>query len=126
MAGTASLAPPPSQFFARRRGWGKLSLSYAVVSLCFRSSFGRRWWYRYVCAVGGVFNILLMMGADLIGLVLGVDGTQYFAQELVSSWDANVSLGNGVARFADNGVSHAGIRFLFVACACLFVGVQLV
>ncbi|KAI0247695.1 MBOAT-domain-containing protein [Lactifluus subvellereus] len=69
------------------------------------SLFGERWWYRHVCAAGGVFNILLMMGANLVGFVLGVDGAQYFVRELIGSWD--------------------GIRFLCVACACLFVGVQL-
>ena len=49
--------------------------------------FGERWWYRHACAVGGVFNILLMMGANLVGFVLGVDGAQYFAHELVISWE---------------------------------------
>jgi len=69
------------------------------------SLFGNRWWYRYACAASGVFNVLLMMGANLIGFVLGVDGARYFAREIVSSW--------------------AGIRFLLGACVCLFVGVQL-
>jgi hypothetical protein len=27
-----------------------------------------------------------MMGANLIGFVLGMDGAQYFAHELVSNW----------------------------------------
>jgi len=49
--------------------------------------FGERWWYRHACAAGGVFNILLMMGANLVGFVLGMDGAQYFAHELVSSWE---------------------------------------
>jgi len=49
--------------------------------------FGERWWYRHACAAGGVFNILLMMGANLIGFVLGMDGAQYLAHELFSSWD---------------------------------------
>ena len=45
-----------------------------------------RWWYRHACAAGGVFNVLLMMGANVVGFVLGVDGARYFAQELVSCW----------------------------------------
>ena len=56
-------------------------VSYSVMQ------FGDRWWYRHVCAAGGVFNVLLMMGANLVGFVLGMDGAQYFAHELVSSWD---------------------------------------
>ncbi|KAH8986223.1 hypothetical protein EDB86DRAFT_3082942 [Lactarius hatsudake] len=62
-------------------------------------------WYRHACAAGGVGNVLLIMGANLVGFVLGVDGARYFAHELISSW--------------------AGIRFLFGASACLFAGVQL-
>ena len=27
-----------------------------------------------------------MMGANLVGFVLGVDGAQYFAHELIGSW----------------------------------------
>ena len=64
------------------------------------------------------------MGANLIGFVLGMDGAQYFAHELVSSWAGKSLFRGASARFA-NRLQNAGIRFLFVACACLFVGVQL-
>ena len=50
-----------------------------------RVQFGDRWWHCHACAAGGVFNVLLMMGANLAGFVLGVDGAQYFVQELFSS-----------------------------------------
>ena len=62
-----------------------LSMNTFLLFLCMQ--FGERWWYRHACAAGGVFNILLMMGANLVGFVLGMDGAQYFARELVSSWD---------------------------------------
>ena len=39
-----------------------------------------------VTTAGGVFNVLLIMGANMVGFVLGVDGARYFVQELVSSW----------------------------------------
>ncbi|KAH9070809.1 hypothetical protein EDB83DRAFT_2517978 [Lactarius deliciosus] len=42
------------------------------------SLFGDKWWYRHACAAGGVCNVSLMMGANLVGLDLGVDGTWYF------------------------------------------------
>jgi len=77
-----------------------------------------------VCAAGGVFNILLMMGGNLVGFVLGMDGAQYFAHQLVSSWDGKSCSESPCAQFADRN-ADLGIRFLFIACSCLFVGVQL-
>ncbi|CAE6335175.1 unnamed protein product [Rhizoctonia solani] len=72
-------------------------LARSVVS---RSKFGDRSWYRHACALGGVGNILLMMGANLVGFVIGLDGMRYFISELI------------------------GVRFLLVACVCLFIAVQ--
>ncbi|KAH9043958.1 MBOAT, membrane-bound O-acyltransferase family-domain-containing protein [Lactarius pseudohatsudake] len=94
----------------RLLAWGWLAALFILPEVAAKkafppSLFGDKWWYRHACAAGGVGNVLLMMGANLVGFVLGVDGAQYFAHELISSW--------------------AGIRFLFGACACLFVGVQL-
>jgi hypothetical protein len=91
----------------------------------FGTKFGERWWYRHACAAGGVFTILLMMGANLVGFVVGMDGAQYFAYQLVSSWSGESS---PPWVFRSSCPSHkidVGIRFLFVACGCLFVGVQL-
>ena len=56
-----------------------------IVSVSY-AQFGEKWWYRHVCAIGGVFNVLLMMGANLVGFVVGMDGAQYLAYQLVSSW----------------------------------------
>jgi len=94
----------------RLLAWGWLVVLFILPEVVARkalppSIFGEKWWYRHVCAIGGVFNILMMMGANLVGFVVGMDGAQYLGYQLVSSW--------------------SGIRFLFVACACLFVGVQL-
>ena len=60
--------------------------------LFFCAQFGERWWYRHLCAFGGVFNILLMMGANLVGFVVGMDGAQYLASQLVSSWNGEFLL----------------------------------
>ncbi|KAI9453325.1 MBOAT, membrane-bound O-acyltransferase family-domain-containing protein [Lactarius psammicola] len=94
----------------RLLAWGWLAALFILPEVAARkalppSLFGDEWWYRHVCAAGGVCNVLLMMCANLIGFVLGVDGARYFAHELISSW--------------------AGIRFLLGACVCLFAGVQL-
>lgn len=44
-------------------------------------------YYRHLCALGGVVNILMMMGANLVGFVLGTDGTREVAERLVGSWE---------------------------------------
>jgi D-alanyl-lipoteichoic acid acyltransferase DltB (MBOAT superfamily) len=84
----ARRALPPSmvraQLFQSFTTEDESVLTWSFV-LCMQ--FGERWWYRHACAAGGVFNILLMMGANLVGFVLGMDGAQYLAHELVSNWD---------------------------------------
>ncbi|KAF8517669.1 MBOAT, membrane-bound O-acyltransferase family-domain-containing protein [Hysterangium stoloniferum] len=89
--------------------WGWLVSLFIIPELAARwyfppEKFGDRWWYRHICAMGGVFNILLMMSANLIGFVLGVEGMQYMVRTMFDSWQ--------------------GIQFLCLACTCLFVGVQ--
>jgi len=89
--------------------WGWLVSLFIIPELAARwyfspDKFGDRWWYRHICAMGGVFNVLLMMSANLIGFVLGVEGMQYMVRLMFSSWQ--------------------GIKFLCLACACLFIGVQ--
>ncbi|KAF8311948.1 MBOAT-domain-containing protein [Clavulina sp. PMI_390] len=69
-----------------------------------QSQYGGEWWYRHVCAFGGALNILLMMSANLIGFVLGTDGTGYLLGQIASSW--------------------GGWAFIVVTIGCLFVGVQ--
>ncbi|KAK7686116.1 hypothetical protein QCA50_010928 [Cerrena zonata] len=68
------------------------------------SKFGSRWWYRHACAVGAVFNMMMMMGANLVGFVLGTEGVSYMLGQLFSSWE--------------------GIRFIVFSCVCLFIGSQ--
>lgn len=66
--------------------------------------YGETPWYRHVCAVGGVLNVLLMMTANLVGFAIGTDGIKYLWEQLLGSWD--------------------GVRFMVAACAALFCGVQ--
>lgn len=42
-------------------------------------------WYRHLAALGGVGNMLLMVGANLIGFVIGTDGVQFFMSELLGT-----------------------------------------
>jgi D-alanyl-lipoteichoic acid acyltransferase DltB (MBOAT superfamily) len=60
--------------------------------------------YRWLCGLGAVFNILMMMVANLVGFAVGVDGLK--------------GLVTGI-------VGDLGGRIFFVgACATLFVGSQ--
>lgn len=70
----------------------------------------RRWkdhpdWYRFICGVGAVGNILMMMAANLVGFAIGMDGLKGMVRAIGGSW--------------------AGLAFLAAACAVLFVGVQI-
>ena len=68
-------------------------------------TYGARPWYRHVCALGGALNVLMMITANLVGFVVGVDGVKYLWSQLVHS--------------------RAGMLFLAEAVPTLFVGVQL-
>ncbi|KAL4066713.1 MBOAT, membrane-bound O-acyltransferase family-domain-containing protein [Scleroderma yunnanense] len=69
------------------------------------SKYGHHSWYRHVCAVGAVFNILMMMTANLVGFVVGTEGVLHTVNQIIASAE--------------------GFRFLITACCCLFVGAQL-
>ncbi|KAF8588242.1 MBOAT-domain-containing protein [Ramaria rubella] len=89
--------------------WGWLVSLFIVPELTARwyfnpGKYGERWWFRHLCALGAIFNILAMMSANLIGFVLGTEGMKYMIQQLFDGWQ--------------------GILFLFLACVCLFAGVQ--
>jgi D-alanyl-lipoteichoic acid acyltransferase DltB (MBOAT superfamily) len=89
--------------------WGWLVSLFILPELIGRalvpaSKYGSRWWYRHVAAAGGVVNVLLMMAANLVGFVLGLDGMRHLATQLVSTAE--------------------GWAFSAFACSCLFVGVQ--
>ncbi|WFD32548.1 glycerol transporter [Malassezia sp. CBS 17886] len=68
------------------------------------SVYGTRPWFRHACAVGAVGNVLMMMTANLVGFVVGVDGIHFLWAHLVQDWH--------------------GIRYFVVACFAMFVGIQ--
>lgn len=53
--------------------------------------FGNKPWYRHVCAVGAVFNMFMMMAANLVGFVIGTDGVSYMLQQLFGTTEGNVA-----------------------------------
>jgi D-alanyl-lipoteichoic acid acyltransferase DltB (MBOAT superfamily) len=60
--------------------------------------------YRYLCGLGAVAEILMLMVANLVGFALGLDGLGGLAHGIAASW--------------------SGWAFFAVACGALFVGVQ--
>ncbi|WVQ81401.1 hypothetical protein IAT38_003525 [Cryptococcus sp. DSM 104549] len=93
----------------RLLAWGWLVSLFVVPEITARKLFtaekyGDHPMYRHVCAAGGVVNILLMMSANLVGFVLGVDGTKHLVSELTSTL--------------------SGWGFMLFASSCLFVAVQ--
>ncbi|EIN03983.1 MBOAT-domain-containing protein [Punctularia strigosozonata HHB-11173 SS5] len=90
--------------------WGWLVSLFIIPELFLgrylgEKQFGTAYWYRHLCAVGAVGNILTMMAANLVGFVIGLEGTSYIFKELFAS--------------------VAGVQFLIAACICLFVAAQL-
>ncbi|KAI1792160.1 MBOAT-domain-containing protein [Ganoderma leucocontextum] len=93
----------------RLLAWGWLVSLFILPEVAARhfvpaSKYGERPWFRHVGAVGAVLNGLMMMTANLVGFVIGTDGMKYMIEQLMGSWQ--------------------GIQFLLVACACIFVAIQ--
>ncbi|GAA5946636.1 hypothetical protein JCM3765_000327 [Sporobolomyces pararoseus] len=88
-------------------GWG-ISLFVLPEMVCTRlvsyKNYGDQPWYRHLAALGGVFNILLMMTANLVGFVVGIDGAKALWLKMLGTTEGRVFMG--------------------VASACLFVAVQ--
>jgi D-alanyl-lipoteichoic acid acyltransferase DltB (MBOAT superfamily) len=82
--------------------WGWLIVLFLLPEFfisTYCAQFSQEWWYRHLCAVGGVLNIWLMMVANLYGFCLGNDGIVALFKEMFSTLDglvfftlANVSL----------------------------------
>jgi D-alanyl-lipoteichoic acid acyltransferase DltB (MBOAT superfamily) len=98
-----------------------------------RIQFGSALWYRHLAAGGAVLNILLMMTANLVGFVLGIDGVRYLGEQLVSSSDGasrscirfsilTKTLNRLVLDVRTSGL--IGLSFTLFSCICLFVAVQ--
>lgn len=87
--------------------WGWLIVLFLLPEIFASLYFGRfaeKPWYRFVCGVGAVCNIWMMMIANLFGFCLGHDGTVALLHELFGT--------------------VLGASFFLVASATLFVGVQ--
>lgn len=93
----------------RLLAWGWLVSFFILPELLARyllpqTKYGQFSWYRHVCAIGGVLNILMMVSANLVGFVIGTDGIMYMARQMTGTWQ--------------------GFRFLLAASCIIFVGLQ--
>lgn len=74
-----------------------------------------------MCAMGAVVNILMMMTANLVGFVVGVDGVRFFLSELMGTIQGK----KGTCCIPVALISRQlGVQFLVFVVVCLFVGVQ--
>lgn len=66
-----------------------------------------------------------MMGANLVGFVIGVDGMRYFVSEIFGSWQGSYKFKRAALPVWANPLRRVpGLRFLLAASACLFIAVQ--
>ncbi|KAF2170537.1 hypothetical protein M409DRAFT_51562 [Zasmidium cellare ATCC 36951] len=90
--------------------WGWLITLFVLPEVLATLAFPAKKWkdrpnqYRWLCGVGAVANILMMMAANLVGFAVGLDGLKGLVDGIVGTW--------------------GGRAFLLAACATLFVGVQ--
>ncbi|EKM77954.1 hypothetical protein AGABI1DRAFT_121631 [Agaricus bisporus var. burnettii JB137-S8] len=94
----------------RLLAWGWLISLFIIPELLARwlipsVKYGHKVWFRHIGALGAVANILMMMGANLVGFVIGAEGMKFFVREVFGTVQ--------------------GLKFLLAAVAILFVGVQL-
>ena len=90
--------------------WGWLVTLFVLPEILASMVFPARRWasrpnaYRYICGLGAVLEILMLMMANLVGFALGLDGLQGLIKSILGSW--------------------SGLAFLWGACFTLFCGAQ--
>lgn len=90
--------------------WGWLIVFFVLPEILATIAFPKSKWrdrpttYRMICGVGAVFNIMMMMAANLVGFAVGLDGLKGLVNAMISS--------------------TAGLLYTAVACSVLFVGAQ--
>ncbi|KAG5420746.1 GUP1 [Candida metapsilosis] len=68
--------------------WGWLIVLFLIPELAAGivfEKYNQEWWYRYLCGLGAVVNIWMMMIANLVGFCLGKDGTLQLIREIFRS-----------------------------------------
>ncbi|KAJ0336805.1 hypothetical protein COL922a_007494 [Colletotrichum nupharicola] len=90
--------------------WGWLIVLFLLPEVLAGMLFPARKWenrpnqYRWLCGIGAVANVLMMMTANLVGFAVGLDGLQSILHGILHDW--------------------SGVMFFVGACTALFIGVQ--
>ncbi|KAF2685766.1 glycerol:H+ symporter-like protein [Lentithecium fluviatile CBS 122367] len=90
--------------------WGWLVTLFVLPEVLASYIFPARRWknhpntYRYLCGLGAVVEILMLMVANLVGFALGIDGLKGLIEGIIASW--------------------SGLAFFWSACFALFCGAQ--
>ena len=72
--------------------WGWLITLFILPEVLATLAFPKKKWqnrkraYRYLCSIGAVGNILMMMAANLVGFAVGLDGLQGLVHGIVGSY----------------------------------------
>ncbi|KAF1843622.1 glycerol:H+ symporter-like protein [Cucurbitaria berberidis CBS 394.84] len=91
--------------------WGWLVTLFVLPEIIASYIFPARKWkdrpdaYRWLCGVGAVGEILMLMAANLVGFALGLDGLGELLKGIIGTWD--------------------GWVFMATSCAALYMAVQL-
>ena len=76
--------------------WSWLISLFVLPEVLASFLFPKRKWqnrktiYRWICGVGAIGNILMMMAANLVGFAVGLDGLQGLVRGMVGSYSGNV------------------------------------
>jgi D-alanyl-lipoteichoic acid acyltransferase DltB (MBOAT superfamily) len=90
--------------------WGWLVTLFVLPEILASYIFPARKWknspdaYRWLCGIGAVGEILMLMTANLVGFALGLDGLDGLVKGILSTWE--------------------GLTFFGTACFALFTGAQ--
>ncbi|KAI6143846.1 glycerol uptake protein 1, partial [Pisolithus thermaeus] len=95
-SGMNNVAAPTLLILTSVALWHELSLTRMGLCRCMDDIGG----------IGAVFNILMMMTANLVGFVIGTEGVLYSSRQITGSLE--------------------GFRLIVTGCCRLFVGVQLI
>ena len=75
--------------------WGWLITLFILPEVIAGIVFPKKQWqkypntYRFICGVGAVGNILMMMSANLVGFAIGLDGLQGLLRGIVGTYSGN-------------------------------------
>ncbi len=108
--------------------WGWLIVLFMLPEFAAAALFPKRKWesrpteYRMLCCFGAVFNVLMMITANLVGFAVGLDGLESIIRSILHDWSGKSQC--PLFLLTDSYLTWTGFLFLVTACSALFVGIQ--